>query len=742
MPISLSRDVIRNQAVRYCFGIALGVLVAVFVVIIDPVFAADRALNEDEPAPWHITANRISALGDAKFLVAEGDVVVSRGDQRLRADKILYNKESQVIRAHGDVELSTAGDILWCDQGTFNLKDKTGTIVKGSLFLSTNHYYLRGEEIRKTGPATYIIKGCRVTACDGENPDWSITGSEVKVTLEGYGTVKHAVFYVKHIPLLYFPYIIFPAKNKRQTGLLPPSIGYSRRDGVDIEVPLFWAISMETDATFYERYIEERGLKQGLEFRYITGAESKGAFLFDILSDKREEKDLFNEDELKISPFPRTNTTRFWARGRADQSLPYEIGLKVDVDFVSDYDYLREFSEPSLGPEYRVRLDEEFGRPLDEIQSPARRSAMLITRRFQDASVQATSSFYQDPLRPDEDTTAQPLAGLELTMLPKGIFTLPLFFSLESDYGYIYRESGEKGQRLALAPALSYPIWSIPYVAIEPSVKYFLTYQWVDEYQDRQDKQSQDTYEAGLQLYTITERIFDIEYRNIRRLKHKLQPTLSYTFRPYQEQEADAQWFEPIDTLTRRNVIALSLDNFLDVRKEDERGRPSYSQGAQFGLTQGYDLDEARKEIVPGEKRKPYTPLEAKLSLTPLPALDLSAGGTWDHYDHHLSSGNVSLDLSVERGDQRQDRYSIDFEYARDSAKSLNYDVAINLFYGISVGATGKKDLEVDYDIENSYWIEYQSQCWGVRLLYEDLEEDKRTLLMFRLLGIGEVGGF
>jgi LPS-assembly protein len=742
MPIPLSNDVIHNQAVRYCFGIALGVLVTVFAAIVGPVFGADRALNEGEPAPWHITANRISALGDAKSLVAEGDVVVSRGKQRLKADKILYDKGSQVISAQGNVELSTPGDILWCDQGTFNLKDKTGTIVNGSVFLSTNHYYLRGEEIRKTGPATYIIRGCRITTCDGENPDWSIIGSEVKVTLEGYGTVKHAVFYVKRIPLLYFPYIIFPAKTKRQTGLLPPSIGYSRRDGVDMEAPFFWAISRQTDATFYERYIEERGLKQGLEFRYITGAESKGAFLFDILSDRREHKDLFNEDDVKISPFPRTNTTRFWARGRTDQSFPYKIGLKLDVDFVSDYDYLREFSEPSLGPEYRVRLGEEFGRSLDEAESPTRRSAILITRRFRDTTLQAASSFNQNPMRPDEDTTAQPVAGLGATILPTGILKLPLFFSLGSDYGYIYRDSGEKGQRLALAPALSYPIWSIPYVAIEPSLKYFITYHWVDEYLERKDKQSRDTYEVGLQLHSIIEKLFDIDYRNIKRLKHKFQPTLSYTFRPYQEQEANRPWFEPIDTLTRRNVIALSLDNFLDARKEDETGQPTYSQCAQVSLTQGYDLDEARKEIVPGEKRKSFTPLEANLSFTPLPAVYLSAGGAWDHYDRHLSSGNVSLDLSIERGDQRQDRYSIDFEYARDSAKSLNYDVAINLLYGVSVGARGKKNLEVDYDIENSYWIDYQSQCWGVRLVYEDLEEDRRTLLMFRLLGMGEVGSF
>ena len=615
---------------RYCCSILLGILVTVFAAIIDPVFAADRVLNEGEPAPWHITANRISAQGDAKVLVAEGDVVVSRGEQRLKADKILYDKGSEVISAQGNVELSTAGDMLWCDQGTFNLKDKTGTIVNGSLFLSTNHYYLRGREIRKTGPATYIIRGCRITACDGENPDWYITGSEVRVTLEGYGTVKHAAFYIKRIPLLYFPYIIFPAKTKRQTGLLPPSIGYSRRDGVDMEAPFFWAISQQTDATFYERYIEERGLKQGLEFRYITGAESKGAFLFDILSDKREVKDLFNEDDVKISPFPRTNTTRSWARGRADQSLPYEMDLKLDVDFVSDYDYLREFSEPSLGPEYRVRLGEEYGRSLDEAESPTRRSALLMTRRFEDATLQAASSFYQDPLDPDEDTTAQPLAGLEATILPTGVLGLPFFFSLASDYGYIYRESGEKGQRLALTPALSYPIWSIPYVGIEPSFKYFITYQWVDEYQNRQDKQSKDTYEVGLQLHTIMEKVFDVEYRHIKRLKHKFRPTLSYTFRPYQEQEAGKPWFEPIDTLTRSNVITLSLDNFLDARKEDETGRPTYSQSAQLSISQGYDLDEARDAGVAGEKRRPFTPLDAKLSFTPIRAVDLSAGGAWD----------------------------------------------------------------------------------------------------------------
>lgn len=740
MPAPLLKAIIGNQAERDLSHIIVGISVLVCMVFIEPPVVGGRARPRGESLPWHITANTMRASADTNVITAEGEVVVSRGEQTLMADRIVYDKESGVLTAEGNVELSTAGDILRCDEGSFNLKDKTGYILNGSLFLRTNHFYIRGKEIRKTGPETYSIKGCRITSCDGEAPDWSITGSEVKVTIEGYGTVKHAAFFVRHIPLLYFPYIIFPAKTKRQTGVLLPGIGYSRRDGFDIEIPIFLAISDQTDATFYERYIAERGLMQGLEFRYITGVDSKGAFLFDILSDKREQKDLYNEDDLKISPYPRTNQTRYWLRARSDQQLPYDIGLKLDADFVSDYDYLREFRKPSVGPDYRVRLDEEFGRVVEEAESPHRRSALLVTRNFQDYSIQASSSYYEDPKRPEENTTAQPLAGLGFTILPKRIYDLPFVFSLESDYGYIYRDTGQKGQKVALVPSLSYPIWSIPYVALEPSVTYFVTYQWPEEYQGHKDQQTKDAYELGLRLYTTMEKVFHIEQGNIKRLKHKFQPVLSYTYRPYPDEEVYTPWFEPVDVLGRANVISLSLDNYLDARREDEKGGPSFSQVARLRLTQGYDLDEARKETVTGVERRPFNPLQAAVSLTPYPAFDLGARADWDHYNHNISSGSATLDLVVERNANTRDTYGIAYEYLRDSSENLGYDVTINLLYGFSIGARRKRDLIVKYDIENSYWIDYQSQCWGIRLLYEDLDKDKRTMLTFRLFGLGEVG--
>jgi len=697
---------------------------------------------EEDTRPWHITADRIVNLAGDELFLAEGMVMISRAEQILMADRVTYNKRSGFVRAEGNVSLSSAGDILRCERGTFNLNDETGYLSKGSLFLRANHYYISGREIWKTGPATYFVKGCRITSCEGEPPDWSVTASEAQVTIEGYGTAKHTAFFVRQVPLLYFPYIIFPAKKKRQTGFLPPSIGYSERNGVDFELPLFWALSQQTDITFYERYISERGLKHGLEFRYITGYDSKGAFLYDTISDMREKKDMYSEDDLAISPYPRTNRKRYWFRGRADQRLPFGIVSRLDVDFVSDYDYLREFQRLGLGAEYRVRLDEESGRPLEEVQSPTRRSALRISRDFQDFSVQALTSYYQRPEGSEQDATPQPLAELDLGILPRKVPGLPLFFSMESDYGSIYRETGSRGQRLSLAPSIRFPLWPIPYLEIVPSVKYLMTTQWIEENEEQRVKQTKDAYELDLGISTVLERIFDVGEGTGTRVKHKFKPVLSYNLRPYPEEEELSPWFEPVDTLGRLNSISLSLENYFDACREDKEGRRSYSQGANFTITQAYDLDEAMEDKQPGVERKPYNPLEATLSLTPYPELNLSASGYYDHYEEYLSTGSVGLDLLVTRGGARRDSYSIDYLYSRNTTKQLNYEIAIHLFYGLSVGATGMRDLIEKHDIENSYWIGYQSQCWSTQLLYEDLDDDRRVMLKFSLLGFGGVGGF
>ena len=83
-------------------------------------------------------------------------------------------------------------------------------------------FYIKADKILKTGERTYTADSVQITTCDGESPVWDITGRKMDVTVEGYGFVNHAALRVKQVPVLYSPFLAFPVKLKRQTGLLAP----------------------------------------------------------------------------------------------------------------------------------------------------------------------------------------------------------------------------------------------------------------------------------------------------------------------------------------------------------------------------------------------------------------------------------------------------------------------------------------------------------------------------------------
>lgn len=699
-----------------------------------------NTMLDDRSAKWEITAKKMSYMEREGIYVAEGDVVIKRDGQVLSAQKAIYNEKSGIVKVFGDVRLEANGDFLTGERGIFDLKNYTGQITNGHMFLRENNFYIYGDVMEKTGPNTYLIKGARVTTCDGIKPDWSITSSEVKVRLEGYSTLKHAAFKIRGLPVFYVPYAVFPAKTKRQTGLLLPRLGYSNRNGLDIEAPFFWAISDQTDATFYERFMEERGLMQGFEFRYLANNDSKGVFLFDVLSDSKE-KEMNNPDDVELSPFPRTNRTRYWLRSRTDQQLPLGLRARLDTDVVSDQDYLKEFRGGLFGFEARPDLAEESGRPVEEIQSPTRRSALRLSRAGQqDYSLQALASFHQRPENPANDETPQPLSGLNFQVLPRPLPGIPLFLKFDTDYDYIWREVGLKGHRISFSPELSYPIWFGRYLQFEPALSFIRNREWFDDHLENIDHQTRDVYQIKARLSSILEKTFDLEWKKAKKLKHKITPSLTYEFRVPKDEDRLRPWFEPIDVEGKINRITFSFANLLDARNEDDKGGITYAQWGTFSLSQGYDINEARRDEEPGREKNPFEPLVGILTFMPYPDLNLDLEAHWDHDEDDISFADLSLELSIDRSGGRKDRYEIDYQFVKGGNESLTYYLNVNLLYGFSAGTSLKRDLNVGRNIESSYWLDYQSQCWGVRLATEKLDNVDTVMVFFRLVGLGDLG--
>jgi LPS-assembly protein len=724
-------------------GFSLGMALVV-ILQATLLWAAEGSFSDriagDRNAKWQITADKMSYDRDEGLYVAEGNVVVTRGGQVLKANEARYNEKTGMVEAVGEVILETNGDVLRAEKALFDLNSQTGKLTKGRIFLRENHYFISGDDMVKTGPNTYVVKGCRVTTCDGDKPDWSITGSEVEITVEGYGTVKNAVFRIRDLPAFFLPYAIFPAKQKRQSGVLPPAVGYSSRNGAEVEVPIYWAISDQMDATFYEQYLSERGLMQGFEYRYVAENESKGDFLFDILSDKISEKDLSDLDEVDLSPFERTNKTRYWFRSKTDQQLPLGVRAKLDTDYLSDQDYLREFHKSRFGYHARPNLERDFGRPLDDLWSATRRSAFRLDRDQPGYSLQAGSSFYQRPENPPDDRTPQPLAGLDFSLLPGTLPIAPFFMTMNTDYDYVWRDSGLRGQRASLTPLLTYPMWLNRYVQFEPSVSYTRNAQWLDQSVRGKDKQYRDAYEAQTRFSTVMERIYETDWASATKLKHKVVPSLLYNYRVHKDLDSIQPWFEPMDADGSMNRIALAVDNFLDARRDTEKEGALYEQWTRFTLIQGYRLDGTWWDKAASGEDRPFEPLIGILTLRPLSNLYLDTEVHWDHYDHTIPFADVALAVSISRSGGRRDYLGVDYQYVKEGDKGFNVSAHVNLDYGFSVGGGIRRDLNNENSLSQSLYLDYQSQCWGIRVISENLDGTSGIMVQFRLLGLGEIG--
>ncbi len=220
--------------------------------------------------PINISAERLSFNYKTNTYTAKGNVTVGQGNTRLRADSIMYDGNTGALTASGKVIVRSGSDVIEADKVTIYLRTGTGVLFNGKLFLTKNNVFLEGKKLEKTGESTYHIQDGSFTTCNGPNPDWRITGKDLDVTLEGYGSMKHGFFYIKNVPVFYIPWLVYPAKRQRQSGFLMPSLANSSIRGIDMRFPFFVALSPSVDATLIPRICTKRAAQAAVEFRVLS----------------------------------------------------------------------------------------------------------------------------------------------------------------------------------------------------------------------------------------------------------------------------------------------------------------------------------------------------------------------------------------------------------------------------------------------------------------------------------------
>jgi LPS-assembly protein len=79
----------------------------------------------------------------------------------------------------------------------------------------------------------------------------------------------------------------------------------------------------------------------------------------------------------------RPNKDRYWFRMKHDQELPSGFSGRLDLDIVSDQDYLNEFKKGYSGfDETKKYFLSEFGREIDDYNDPVRVNRLNIFKNW------------------------------------------------------------------------------------------------------------------------------------------------------------------------------------------------------------------------------------------------------------------------------------------------------------------------------------------------------------------------
>ncbi len=733
----------------------IGPAACIFLLIAGAGRAENVSGGIDKDIPWRIQADRIAYTPSNDTYTAEGDVVITHSGNRLTADRVRFKSAEMIVHASGSIFFSAGEDTLEGDRLVIDMADQTGTLYTGSIFIKESNFHIKGDRIMKTGRESYSIRQACLTTCEPENPDWSITGANVNVTMEGYGTVTHAAFRIRNTPVFYVPYLVFPAKIKRQSGLLFPHLEYSSKNGFEFIQPLFWAISDQTDATFYYHHIQNRGEKTGLEFRYMASERSKGTFMIDYLEDRKVDDDMDDPDRewgYTDDGLLRPNSDRYWLRMKADQTLPSGLMARLDLDVVSDQDYLRDFRHGYTGHgDTESYFESAFDRGIDDRNDHVRKNRLNVNRSWTTSSVNADLVWYDDVVKrrlEEENDTLQRLPMIRYNTLKQPLYRNRLYGSATTGYSYFFREDGITGHRADLYPRISMPFYPFRHFTFEPSAGYRQTIWYTDA--DRDDIAADSDVSAGMQRYThrgiydigadlSTDfyRVFPVSAFGLEKIKHGILPRLRYSYIPDMDQ-SEYPDFDNIDRIEKENRIALSMTHFFTskrtVARPDSGMEASYNMFARFMVEQPYDFNYEEKEDA-------FLPLYAEIDVTPARLLTFHTDAQYDHREEAFIKTNTSLRVR----DLLGANFRTDYRYTKDTNKTLYFQLEIPVRTWLTIYGDMERSLIDHTNLEMSTGFRYTTDCWSADLSYRALENidgsrDERYYMLIHLYGLGEFG--
>ena len=677
-------------------------------------------IQTKQEGPVEIEADHLTYDKEEQLYQAHGNVTVVRGDFSLKAEHARLSEATNEMVAWGKVVLAEGEDVLECDRLEVNLNTRVGKVYQGKLFLKDQNYRIMGREAEKLGERSYRIREGHFTTCDAGRPPWKFTVRELDIEVNGTGIAKGPVFYIEDVPVFYFPVVPVPVQRQRQTGLLLPTFGYSDKYGPEVKTAFYWALSKDMDSTVYLDYLGDRGFKEGLEFRYAFPRETTGQANFYFIEDKVY-------DGKRYAFFL-----------QHQQNLPDGFYLKGDLNYVSDRFYPRDF-ENDL-PE-RTKID---ARSLNEL-----RSVLFGGKNWDQFSLLVNAEAFNNLTQENNNQTLQKLPQVSFYAYPRSLFKTPFFYDLASSYTHFWREHGLSGHRTDFLPEITYPMRFFDILKVTPGAGFRETF-----YQTYRDPagdrtKSRETFDAGVDASAELYRVFETSSNSklfnllgITRWMHTIEPAVGYHYSPRVFQD-DLPEFDAIDRIPYLNEITYGFTTrLLGKSGKDKVGSGPYEY-VRLKVFQGYSLGNPYEQDGNGKGRY-FSDIRGELWVNFNPYLSFRGEAEFSPYrgDFNILDGLVKIK------DVRDDTLQVEYRFTKDKIRELNLYTKVKTLDPIYLYGSIWYNLLEKWRVESDYGAVFQTQCWGLGILVQDInrspdglqKKELKVQAYVTLLGVGSLG--
>ena len=695
--------------------------------------------TEPETIPIHILSDKVVYNKDKHTYIFTGNVIITRKKFILKADKVVYFYKTDYAVAAGNVIVNSKGTVTRAKKLKVYLKNRIGTIYNSHIHYLNKNIYVYGDKIYHKGKGFYQVKEGYITSCKRTPPSWKLYSSFSDIYEGSYAYSFNSIFYIHNVPILYFPFMITPIKNKKSSGLLIPTLGYSSLTGYQAGEGYYFDLGRSQDLTYNLNYYSYLGYGNSLKYRYSLNSYSHGS----IYGFYMHEDD--NQKSLSMTP----NLTRYLLFSHNIDFFG-NLALKTNLNIPSDNSFYTDFST-SVYQMTKNRLSSNFSATYDFDGYSARMNFLRLDNLF--IPNYATVDEY-------------PAFSLDGQSELGDFLNNPLYFNLHSSFDVFRSPAYLNDERLDIYPQAYMPLRVISGIHITPKVGIRDTsyFNITDGYADiSSDDKNRQVYYASLNDNMTLFNDYAVSSKEHSGYLAFLTPYVNYNLvRPVNQ--SGIPLIDQTDYIPQESAFKYGF-NF-NLEGYTNKG---VNNLLRFGLYQYHSIsgnfinpvnyfnyDNANSDII------------ARIKVHPISNLYFFGNGSYDDYNYIFHDYNVNSQIT----DFRKDSFGVGYTEINDvqgyltaldmfnstnpelfpqtpssitGLNTLSYaslSANLNIIGGFSINTTENIDLTVHKDISNSIGVTYQTGCIGFIANYMNLPYFHQWAFSFGLVlrGIGTYG--